>query len=67
MHDVLGWMQVLVPANCLLDVDGLNSKIGRELQALSPNDEASVRAKLSLAYLPAIPEITGFPVSLIIG
>lgn len=61
MHDVLGRMQVLVPANCLLDVDGLNSKIGRELQALSPNDEASVRAKLSLAYLPAIPEITGFP------
>ncbi len=61
MHDVLGRIQVLVPANCLLDVDALNTKLGRELQALSPDDEESIRARLSLVNLPALPEITDMP------
>ncbi|PID44130.1 MAG: signal transduction protein [Proteobacteria bacterium] len=45
MHDVLGKVQVILPANCLLDVDALNSKLGRELQAIYGDDDASIRAR----------------------
>ena len=61
MHDVLGRVQVILPANTLLDVDTLNDKVGRELQALSPDDEESLRATHSLVNMPALPDITGLP------
>lgn len=61
MHDVLGRMQVILPANSMLDVDTLNSRLGRDLVALAPNDLDSLRAKYSLSALPALPGITGLP------
>lgn len=61
MHDVLGRMQVILPANSLLDVDQLNEQLGRDLVALAPDDLDSLRAKYSLSALPALPGITGLP------
>lgn len=61
MHDVLGRMQVILPANSLLDVDQLNSRLGRDLVALAPDDLDSLRAKYSLSAIPALPGITGLP------
>ncbi|MFD2230826.1 aminoacyl-tRNA deacylase and HDOD domain-containing protein [Alkalimarinus sediminis] len=61
MHDVLGRMQVILPANCLLDVDTLNTRLGRDLVALAPDDLDSLRAKYSLSSIPALPGITGLP------
>ncbi|WP_250656458.1 aminoacyl-tRNA deacylase and HDOD domain-containing protein [Alkalimarinus coralli] len=61
MHDVLGRMQVILPATSLLDVDSLNTRLGRDLVALAPDDLDSLRAKYSLSSLPALPGITGLP------
>ncbi len=61
MHDIQGRVQVILPASMLLDVDTLNSAIGRDLQALSPDDEESIRAAHSLVNMPALPDITGLP------
>ncbi|UZE95904.1 aminoacyl-tRNA deacylase and HDOD domain-containing protein [Alkalimarinus alittae] len=61
MHDVLGRMQVIFPANCLLDVDRLNARLGRDLVALAPNDLDTLRVKYSLSTIPALPGITGLP------
>ena len=61
MHDVLGRMQVILPTNSLLDIDALNSRLGRDLVALASDDLDSLRAKYSLSSLPALPGITGLP------
>jgi HD-like signal output (HDOD) protein/prolyl-tRNA editing enzyme YbaK/EbsC (Cys-tRNA(Pro) deacylase) len=61
MSDSLGRIQVIYPANGMLDVDTLNQKIGRSLEALPDEDVASVIAQYELIKLPAIPDITGLP------
>lgn len=61
MSDTLGRVQVIYPANGMLDVDTLNQKLGRELEALPDEDVASVVAQYELSKLPAIPDITGLP------
>ena len=61
MSDALGRVQVMVPADCLLDVDALNAAIGRQLVALPHEDVNSLSQRYSLSELPAIPDITGFP------
>ena len=61
MSDVLGRVQVIYPANGMLDVDTLNQKLGRSLEALPDEDVANVIAQYELTKLPAIPDITGLP------
>lgn len=61
MSDDLGRVQVIYPANGMLDVDTLNQKLGRSLEALPDEDVASVIAQYELTKLPAIPDITGLP------
>jgi HD-like signal output (HDOD) protein/prolyl-tRNA editing enzyme YbaK/EbsC (Cys-tRNA(Pro) deacylase) len=61
MSDVLGRVQVIYPANGMLDVDTLNQKLGRSLEALPDEDVANVIAQFELTKLPAIPDITGLP------
>ena len=61
MSDTLGRIQVIYPANGMLDVDALNQKIGRSLEALPDEDVANVIAQYELIKLPAIPDITGLP------
>jgi HD-like signal output (HDOD) protein/prolyl-tRNA editing enzyme YbaK/EbsC (Cys-tRNA(Pro) deacylase) len=61
MSDTLGRVQVIIPADCLLDVDTLNSQLGRTLVALPNEDVSSLTERYSLAELPAIPDITGLP------
>jgi len=61
MSDSLGRAQVIIPSDCLLDVDVLNRAIGRSLEALPNEDVSSLIARYSLTELPAIPDITGLP------
>ena len=61
MSDTLGRVQVIYPANGMLDVDALNQKLGRSLEALPDEDVANVIAQYELTKLPAIPDITGLP------
>ncbi len=61
MSDTLGRVQVLIPEDCLLDVDSLNQKLGRSLVALPHEDVSSLSQRYSLSELPAIPDITGLP------
>ncbi len=61
MSDTLGRVQVLVPADCLLDIDALNTALGRQLVALPHEDVSSLSERYSLTELPAIPDITGLP------
>ncbi|PIE44387.1 MAG: hypothetical protein CSA50_00750 [Gammaproteobacteria bacterium] len=61
MHDFLGRLQVILPVNCLLDVDTLNNMLDRELQAISPDDKTSIRVKNSLANTSALPSIIDIP------
>lgn len=61
MNDALGRVQVIFPANCMLDVDALNLSQGRNLVALPNEDLSTLIAPFSLQALPAIPDITGLP------
>lgn len=61
MSDTLGRVQVMVPADCLLDIDALNTALGRQLVALPHEDVTSLSQRYSLTELPAIPDITGLP------
>jgi len=61
MNDTLGRLQVIFPANCMLDVDRLNKTLGRSLVALPSDDLNSLMAQHSLTELPAIADITGLP------
>lgn len=61
MNDTLGRVQVLLPEDCLLDVDLLNQTLGRKLVALPEEDMSTLTARYSLDALPAIPDITGLP------
>lgn len=61
LGDELGRMQVLFPANCMLDVDRLNLALGRSLKAVPSNEVSSLTTQYSVAELPAIPDITGLP------
>ncbi|MFT6905267.1 MAG: HD-like signal output (HDOD) protein/prolyl-tRNA editing enzyme YbaK/EbsC (Cys-tRNA(Pro) deacylase) [Oleiphilaceae bacterium] len=61
MSDTLGRVQVIYPANGMLDVDTLNQKLGRSLEALPDEEVANVIAQYELTKLPAIPDITGLP------
>lgn len=61
MSDTLGRVQVIFPANGMLDIDRLNQKLGRSLEALPDEDVLNVISQYQLTRLPAIPDITGLP------
>ena len=61
MADTLGRVQVIFPQNGMLDIDALNQKLGRSLEALPDEDVANVMRQFQVTRLPAIPDITGFP------
>jgi len=61
MGDTLGRLQTVFPSDCMLEVDRLNSAMGRQLSALAADDVTRLASPLSLTQLPAIPDITGLP------
>ncbi len=61
MADTLGRSQLIFLADSMLDVDGLNNKVGRAFETLPFADVSSLIAVHSLKTLPAIPDITGLP------
>lgn len=61
MADTLGRTQLIFLADSMLDVDALNTKVGRAFEALPHEDVSSLVESYSLKTLPAIPDITGLP------
>jgi HD-like signal output (HDOD) protein/prolyl-tRNA editing enzyme YbaK/EbsC (Cys-tRNA(Pro) deacylase) len=61
MADTLGRTQLIFLADSMLDVDALNTKVGRAFEALPHEDVNSLVESYSLKTLPAIPDITGLP------
>ena len=57
LQDSLGIMQVLIPANAILDLTSLCELLGRNLQALKPEDQEELLNRLGVEQLPAIPQL----------
>lgn len=58
LEDSLGRTQVLLPADCLLDLSRLCEDQGRNLTAISPDSHRQLAFELGMEKLPAIP-LTG--------
>ena len=61
LQDEQGTAQVLIPANCLLDLNQLNQTVGRKFSACLPVDMQKLLTKISSAAMPAVPELMGLP------
>ena len=61
MSDELGRAQVLFTADRMLNVDELNTCMGRGLNVIKQSDQQSLLDKYALQAMPAIPDITGIP------
>ena len=59
LADSQGRLQVVFPANKLLDIDRLNKLLNRNLRILGPGENQQLLARLKLQCLPAIPRLTG--------
>ena len=61
LQDEQGKVQVLIPANCLLDLNAVNQQLQRELRAM-PNEELrQFFDKHQFQSMPALPKLTGLP------
>lgn len=60
LGDTLDRVQVIYPAGCLLDIDGLNKALGQSLTALPEAERGRLLSRLKLVTLPALPGLTGF-------
>lgn len=56
--DSLGMLQVLFPANCMVDLTHLCETLGRNLQCIDKQALERLRAKLKLDFIPAVPQLT---------
>lgn len=61
LQDKDGSLQVIIPANCLLDIDELNQQLGRKLRAMSDIDLQKFYGKHGLSTVPALPKLGGMP------
>ncbi len=61
LTDDQGRVQILLPADHLLDLSAIKSQFGRDLQALEPEDMVQLLQAGSVTGLPAIPEWQGLP------
>lgn len=61
LNDSIGKLQLLIPANGLIDLSRLCEMLGRNLQAMSLEDTQALAAKYGTHTLPALPSLTGLP------
>ena len=61
MQDAQGRVQVVMPANCLLDVDAVNQELGRTMRPTTVTELQSFFDKHQLASVPALPKLAGMP------
>ena len=59
LQDQQGRVQVIIPANCLLDLGEVNQQLGRSLKAMSDADLRNFYSKHGLATVPALPKLGG--------
>ncbi|OZG74239.1 signal transduction protein [Hahella sp. CCB-MM4] len=64
LTDDRGRLQVVLPEKAILDLDALNQKLGRKLRALEKAEVDAVKQQAHWQEIPALPELTGFPVVL---
>lgn len=64
LSDSQGAVQAIYPNGCLLDVDSLNKKLGRELKGLSLTEQTRLSAGMHMVSIPAVPLIAGFEIVL---
>lgn len=61
LQDSIGKLQVMLPGDCLIDLTDICEQLGRNLQALSDDDEEIILQNLGTATLPSTPQLTGLP------
>ncbi len=61
LQDGQGRMQVVIPANCLLDMDAVNQQLGRTMRPTTNGELQSFFDKHQLASVPALPRLGGMP------
>jgi len=61
LSDSIGKLQLLIPANCLIDLSRLCEMLGRNLQAVSSEETKALAQRYGTATLPALPALTGLP------
>lgn len=59
LQDSIGLMQVLIPADSLLDLSHLCELLGRNLQAINDDELSKLLKPLSCQNLPGVPQLTG--------
>ncbi len=61
LHDRQGQVQLLVPANHLIDLAAIQNNFGRQLKALPTEETERLLAQHKLTSIPAIPQWQGLP------
>lgn len=61
LQDSIGKLQIMVPANCLIDLTEICELLGRNLQALGEDESQSLLSDLKTDNFPSIPQLTGLP------
>ncbi len=61
LQDAQGRFQVVMPANCLLDMDRVNQELGRSMRPTTNVELQSFFDKHQLASVPALPKLGGMP------
>ncbi len=56
LRDAHGLVQVIIPADCLLDLQQLNAQLQRDLQGLPPQELLHLQQQHQLFSLPAVPQ-----------
>jgi HD-like signal output (HDOD) protein/prolyl-tRNA editing enzyme YbaK/EbsC (Cys-tRNA(Pro) deacylase) len=59
LQDAQGKVQIIFPADRLLDLNTVNRYLGRELHALKPDDVAKFCKEHQLKTIPALPKLEG--------
>lgn len=61
LQDSQGRVQVVIPANGMLDLNAVNREMGRDLRATNPKDLRKFFEKHKLDSIPALPKLAGLP------
>lgn len=62
LHDGYGRLQLILPERALVDLERLNLDLGRELRALSLDDQSQLLKRLGWEQCPVLPLLNGLAV-----
>ncbi len=61
LQDSIGKLQVMIPEGSLIDLTEVCELLGRNLQALSSDEQSKLLKEFGTDTLPSIPQLTGLP------